>query len=229
MTGAARSVLTTFTVFHFEGWRRRWWAFRQMATGERLLRGVGGLRFARLMGTGRRFAGVRPDWGRYALVCAWDSERHADDFLRASPFMDLYRARAARLQTTHLRTLRAQGSWDGEAPFGDGTAEPAGGAVAVLTRATLDPRRQLAFWRHANAAEPEVSGAEGLRWALGMGELPVLRSGTFSVWESAEAIAGFLRKSPAHRAAMVTRREQAWYREELFARFAVLRSVEEST
>lgn len=225
----ACGVLTTFTVFSCAP-GAGWWALKRMGSARPRLRGVPGLRFGRMLGMGRRFGGFSPDLGRYALLCVWDDEAAAGSFLRDSPFMADWRARAAP-STSFLRTLGSVGTWDGERPFGASGGGPrvgatvASGPVAVLTRATVRPWRQLTFWRHASAIERAMQGAAGLRLAVPVGELPLLRSGTFTIWDDARSLARFVH-SEAHRRAMAARREQAWYREELFARFAVLRSEE---
>jgi hypothetical protein len=102
--------------------------------------------------------------------------------------MDLYRGRAAGHTTVLLEPLRCSGAWDGERPFGDLAGGDTSGQVAVLTRATLRPLKQLTFWRQAGAVERELQTAEGLRYAVPIGELPLRRSGTFSIWDSSRAI-----------------------------------------
>jgi hypothetical protein len=78
------------------------------------------------------------------------------------------------------------------------------------------------FWR----AVPPVSGrlreAGGLLLSLGIGEVPVGRQGTFSVWRSAADLEAFAYGTPEHRDVVRRTREVGWYREELFARLAVL-------
>ena len=62
----------------------------------------------------------------------------------------------------------------------------------------------------------------GWRIAFGIGEAPLLRQGTISVWSSAEAMKTFAYRSPQHAAAVAATPEQNWYAEELFTRFALL-------
>ena len=217
-------MLTTFTVFSCAP-GTRWWALRQMQNARPLLRDAAGLRFWRLLGTGRRFGGVTPDLRCYALLGVWDDDAAAKRFLRESDYIAGWRARATRRVTSFLRLLGSAGAWDGEHPFGAPTVGPTSGPIAVLTRATVRPWRQLAFWRQASAVERALRGASGLRFALPVGELPLRRSGTFTIWDDAQAVARFV-ECDAHRIAMTARREQGWYREELFARFALVRSEE---
>jgi hypothetical protein len=51
-----------------------------------------------------------------------------------------------------------------------------------------------------------------------MGEAPIGRLGTFSLWRSADDVAAFAR-SLRHADVMRRSRAERWYREELFARF----------
>lgn len=102
---------------------------------------------------------------------------------------------------------------DRQARDGAGRRADAGDGAAIATARVLA------------AGQRRRSGAAGLRFALPVGELPLYRSGTFTIWDDAQAIARFV-GCDAHRTAMAARREQSWYREELFARFAVERSEE---
>jgi hypothetical protein len=94
--------------------------------------------------------------------------------------------------------------------------------VLVLTRATLRTRRALRFYRAVPGVAHDLRAARGCRVAFGIGESPLLRQGTVSVWESADAVRGFTSTSSAHRAAVAATPREAWYAEELFARFAVV-------
>ena len=63
--------ITTLLVFSFAP-SRRLWAFIAMARVRSLLKDVPGLRFHKMMGTGRgRGFSLRPDWGRYAVRGVW--------------------------------------------------------------------------------------------------------------------------------------------------------------
>jgi hypothetical protein len=68
----------------------------------------------------------------------------------------------------------------------------------------------------------ELHRSPGLVLSLGIGEAPIGLQGTFSLWQSAAALADFAYRQPAHRAVVERTHELDWYAEELFARFAVL-------
>jgi hypothetical protein len=62
----------------------------------------------------------------------------------------------------------------------------------------------------------------GLRFAIGIGEAPIGFQGTFSIWESAQALTEFAYRRAAHAAAIHRTTEEGWYAEALFARFGVI-------
>jgi hypothetical protein len=126
--------------------------------------------------------------------------------------------RAVERYDVRLRVIGGHGSWRGVDVL-DGLAPGAAdGPIAVLTRASVRP----SAWREFRAASRDVSGelraAAGLLAALGVGELPVGRLGTFSVWQDVEHVRAFA-GAPRHRDTIGRTRAEAWYREELFARF----------
>ena len=221
------SPITTLTVFRF-GKRARFWAFAQMAFARPLLRDIPGLRFHRLMGAGRGLGFTfQPDWGRYALLAVWENETRAREFLGASRFLRRYTKRADNSATVVLRTLSAHGAWDGANPFLPVSSTPAAddAPLAVLTRATIRPRRLRAFWRYVAPVSRALSGASGLVASIGIGELPFVRQATFSLWNSAREMQAFAYRSPEHRDVIRRTRDESWYREELFARFAVVEVI----
>ena len=54
---------------------------------------------------------------------------------------------------------------------------------------------------------------------MGIGEAPVGRLATFSLWESSAAARSFAYEMPDHVEVVRRTREEDWYSEELFARF----------
>jgi hypothetical protein len=88
----------------------------------------------------------------------------------------------------------------------------------VVTRADVRIRAWRAFRSAGPAVSAELSRAPGLLAAAGIGELPIGRLGTFSLWSGVEAMAAFAAQ-PCHRAVVRRTRAERWYGEELFARF----------
>lgn len=214
--------MTTLTVFHFKG-RQKVWAFMQMGLARPLLWKVPGLRFSKLLGSGRgKVFSLRPDWSRYAFLGVWESEETARTFLTNSGFMRRYQAHSVRQATAMLRTISTHGKWDGQEPFLPVTAAYSSGQIAVLTRATIRLSRLAAFWRQAGRVNSLFDKASGLISSIGIGEAPFVRQATFSVWENLEQVKQFAYGENEHRQTIRRVREEGWYSEELFARFAVV-------
>jgi heme-degrading monooxygenase HmoA len=222
MSEPESSPITTLTVFSFpQG--ERFWAFSQMALSRPLLAGIEGMRFRKLMGTGRGRGFTRsPDWSRYAFLAVWDREEQARGFLDGSRFMRRYRRHTAEISTVILATVAAHGTWNGRKPFGPPAADTGGGALGVLTRATIRPARLRAFWERVDPVSAGLNDVPGLIASVGIGEAPFIRQATFSLWESTEAMQEFAYRSPEHREVVRRTRAEGWYSEDLFARFHVL-------
>ncbi|MBN9387999.1 MAG: spheroidene monooxygenase [Chloroflexi bacterium] len=216
------SPITTLTVFHFAK-RNRFWAFAQMGRAGRKLKQVDGLRFYKMLGSGRgKVFSLRPDWSRYALLGVWDSEEVAREFFENSAFIKNYRQQAERIATVKLRTISAHGLWDGQNPFLPPGESYKGGQVAVLTRASIRLNRLVAFWRQAATVNRQFEKTPGYHSSIGIGEAPFVRQATFSIWENLEAVKEFAYGANEHRQTIQRVREEGWYGEELFARFAVI-------
>lgn len=223
--------ITTLVVFTFPA-AGRLRAFLAMARVPTLLRDLPGLRFHKMMGTGRgRGFSLLPDWSRYAFLGVWETPEQAEAFLADSPFIRYYRRHAAHVTTLLLRTIGSHGLWDGSNPFAipsdehsyehSGATETTG-EVAILTRASIRLARLRAFWRRVAPVDRELGDAAGLRWSIGMGEMPWIQQATFSIWDDLESMKAFAYGSAHHRDVIRRTRQEKWYAEELFARFVVI-------
>jgi hypothetical protein len=196
-----------------------------MATDRRPLRQTPGLHFAKLVGTGTgdTFTPRDADPCRWGIIAAWSDASAAAAFERSTTLLG-WRELATEQLRLDLLPLRSHGTWTGRTPFALPSAPPMdshAGPVAALTRARIRWRLSRRFW----SAVPPVSAAlqdqPGLRLRLGFGEAPIGLQGTLSVWESAAALRTFAYQDAAHVRAIRQTTELGWYREELFARFAV--------
>jgi hypothetical protein len=194
-----------------------------MASDRPALRRTAGLRFAKLLGTGRgrTFTLRDADPRRWGLLAVWDDVAAAEDFERG-PVVRRWRRLAEEQWTARLRPLAAHGRWSRRQPFGSPRPQQWDGPVAAITRARLVPRKAVAFWRAVPPVSADLHAGPGLRLALGIGEAPLGLQGTFSVWESAAALNAFAFERAPHVEAIRRTAAERWYAEELFARFALL-------
>ena len=142
-------------------------ALARLGTDLLRLRGTPGLRFARLLGTGRGATAMGADLARTAIFAVWD-----DPAALAAFEVGWFAARTAQVRAAggevygvSLALLSGHGRWGGRDVLADlrrprlplvpGTAsgEPGtGGPVAVLTRATVRPSR----WHRFRGSRPPV-------------------------------------------------------------------------
>lgn len=194
--------------------------------GPRALRGQPGLRFAKVMGSGAGGGfGLRPSGTHQGLICLFDHREQAQAFL-VGPWADGYRQRARRWWSGVLDIASARGSWDGLAwaPASPAAQESPDPRIAVLTRASIRPRKALAFWRHAPPAEAALAAAPGCELAIGLGEAPVLRQCTFSVWRDLPAMTAYAHSGAHGHAAQAAWRDGA-FSESMFVRLRLLASA----
>ena len=119
-----------------------------------------------------------------------------------------------------LEPISSHGQWAGKEPF-VATAKDWTGPVAAITRARIKWHQNFRFWSSVPPVTMSLKSAPGLISAIGIGEAPIGLQGTFSLWESSDAIKNFAYKGAAHQKAIADTATYNWYSEELFARFAV--------
>jgi hypothetical protein len=197
------------------------WGWSRVALGERLLLGVPGLRFARALGSGHEGGfGLRPSFTRQGLFACFDDLAAAEAFLGGERVQEYHR-HARELLTVTLRATSCRGRWDGQVIGVGAPGTAPGEPVAALTRASIRPAVAAAFWARAPAAQAGLEKAPGCRLAVGLGEAPLLRQATFSLWDDSAAMDAYARAG-THAAAIGDARRLGFFSESMFVRFRPL-------
>ena len=199
----------------------RMWGWSRIVRGAAGLDGVPGLSMAKALGSGHQGGfGLRPSVSRQGLFALFTDEKSADDFIQRSATVQTYRERSGEFLLAKLRATSSRSAWGG-ATMAVTADTPITGPVAALTRASIHPGKAMQFWRLSPHSEAALVEAPGCRLAVGLGEAPVLRQATFSVWDSQVAMDAYAR-SGAHLAAIRSAQAGQWFSESMFVRFALL-------
>jgi len=199
----------------------RLWGWSRIVRGGAALAAVPGLRLAKALGSGHQGGfGLRPSASRQGLFALFADAASADEFIAHSAIVGAYRDRAGEFLVAKLRATSSRGAWGGTGMAAT-AATPAAGPVAALTRASIRPTKAAAFWRLTPNSEAALTGAPGCRLAVGLGEAPLLRQATFSVWDNQAAMDAYAR-SGAHLDAIRGAQAGRWFSESMFVRFVPL-------
>lgn len=200
-------------------------AIARMGTTRWSLRGLNHLMFSKLLGTAAptTFTTTSADPLHWGMLTVWSDAAAAEAFdaSRAVRSWELIAHEALRMT---MVPIASQGHWSGRQPFGepDGSAgRDHSGPVAAITRARLKASKAAEFGRASEQVAQALREVNGLLLSTGIGEAPLLLQGTFSIWESAQAMREFAYSNPAHTEVIARTPDIGWYAEELFARFAV--------
>lgn len=212
--------ITTLTLFSYDRFRERLWAFGMMQFAKPALGKTEGLEFYKLLGVGKKHFDPRPDWSSYGLLQVWKDEAHAKAFFGSSSLMRRYRKHSTEQLTIFMRNIRARGLWSGQNPFvASKEIDADRGEVAVITRATIKTSKLKTFWDYVPTSQRDTQNNPDLLFTVGVGERPLTQMVTFSIWKNEEALKQFAYKQQNHRNAVLKTQALQWYKEELFSRF----------
>ena len=193
-------------------------AFLAMALDRFALSRSANVGFYKSLGTGKGETFTPADantlrWGLIAQVNDIDAFDH-------SLVVKRWRKNSVDEFRAVLEPISSHGQWAGKEPF-VASVKDWTGPVAAITRARIKWHQNFRFWRSVPPVTISLKSAPGLMAAIGIGEAPIGLQGTFSLWESSDAIKNFAYKGAAHQKAIADTATYNWYSEELFARFAV--------
>ncbi|MCM0043453.1 MAG: spheroidene monooxygenase [Burkholderiaceae bacterium] len=195
------------------------WSWKRLAFSRWAPPRSPGLRFMKTLGSGRDGGfGLLPSASHQGVFCLFSNDAAARAFVAESSLVDRYREASSECLLLTLRPSSSRGSWDGVA-LAAGPEIAADAPVAALTRAAIRPLAAPAFWRHAPAAQAGLAQADGCELAIGLGEAPLLRQATFSLWRNAAAMDAYARTG-AHQEAIRAAWQRRFFSESMFVRFA---------
>ena len=220
LTGVVVVVLVDFLRQH------RSWGWLRLVAGGAPYKHVPGLTSVKVMGSGHGGGfSLRPSASHQGLICTFTDADLALKFLD-STWVEAYRDRASEFWSGVLSVQSARGHWDKQAWLP--TTQEALGAqperqapLAVLTRASILPSKAMAFWRYAPAAQAELGQSKGCLLSMGLGEAPLVRQCTFSLWQDTQAMSQFAHQG-AHQVASAAAYKHQFFSESMFVRMQVL-------
>lgn len=226
MSGVVVVLLVDYLTQH------RAWGWMRLVQGAVALKDVPGLMFVKVMGSGHGGGfGLRPSGSHQGWICLFADQRKASDFCEGEQVRDII-SHSREHWLGMLSVTSTRGQWDQQA-WGVTSADSLSTAVtshetgravepiAVLTRGTIRPAKALAFWRYSPAAQEQLSKAPGCKLAMGLGEAPLLRQCTFSLWTDTESMEAYAH-SGAHKQAIGAVQKNNYFSESMFVRMHVL-------
>jgi hypothetical protein len=196
-------------------------ALFRMAIDRTLLRRTKGVTFAKMLGCGKgeTFTPSDADPTRWGCLVVIPESQLAQ--LDSSSNIRAWRKWAVSEFRVVLDPIAATGMWSKHKPFEPSVAANFQGQVVAITRARIKASQTMRFFKSVPPVTASLHSSPGLISTIGIGEAPIGLQGTFSLWESMQAIKDFAYKGAAHQKAIAQTSEFDWYAEELFARFAV--------
>ena len=207
------------------------WGWMRLVQGAAALKDTPGLVFSKVMGSGHEGGFVlRPSATHQGLICIFKDADHADRFMQG-PVVKSYSDRAKSIYVCSLAVTSSRGQWDGRSwemtsrhslgSYED--RDTSGLGMAALTRASIRPAKAVAFWRYAPAAQKDLQQAPGCQLAMGLGEAPLVRQCTFSLWKNTESMLNYAHTG-AHEQAIQAAYKNEFFSESMFVRMRVLNS-----
>ena len=196
-------------------------ALFRMAIDRTLLRRSNGVTFAKMLGCGKgeTFTPTDADPTRWGCLVVIPENQLSE--LDDSRTIRAWRKKSVSEFRVVLDPIASTGMWSKQKPFEPSAPANFQGQVVAVTRARIKANQTMRFFKSVPPVTASLHSSPGLISTIGIGEAPIGLQGTFSLWESMQAIKDFAYKGAAHQKAIAQTSEFDWYAEELFARFAV--------
>jgi len=200
------------------------WAILHMGLDRLALARRSDVKFWKLLGAGKgeTFTPRDADILRWGLLVVVDK----DSEIANSKMIKRWNKKSQSQFSAQLSPISVNGAWSKKRPFDQipKVTNDWSGKVVAITRARIKWRKNVIFWNSVPPVTTSLHSSPGLISAIGIGEAPIGLQGTFSIWESGEAIKNFAYSGAAHKEAIKATHRHAWYAEEMFARFALIES-----
>jgi len=208
----------------------RSWGWMRLVAGPAAIKQVPGLLFAKVMGSGHGGGfSIRPSPSHQGIICRFKNVDSALKFLQG-PHVSGMRERSRESWCGLLAVTSARGAWDQASwpltdefsrKYGDVLSSNKQQPLAVLTRASIVPSKTMSFWRYAPAAQADLKDTKGCLLSMGLGEIPLVRQCTFSLWKDKSAMRDYAFQG-AHQAAITAAYRNDFFSESLFVHLQVL-------
>lgn len=205
----------------------RSWAWLRLVQGtNHFYKTLPGLLFAKVMGSGEDGGfGFRPSSTHQGLIFVFDGIKNATNYLNSSELL-LYQEKAREWWQGLMAVNSCRGSWTNQSWASSSVLDKAPpaehlGPVASLTRGSIRATKAVSFWRYAPPAQIDLEQAQGCQLAIGLGEAPLLRQCTFSLWSNTQALIDYAHQG-AHQRAIAAAKKHSFFTESMFVRMQVL-------
>ena len=190
--------------------------------------------FWKLMGSGKSGSFDKtPDWQQWALLSVSNLKFKKVQLIHYPPNVLLYKLYGSFISkwidlfncqtiTYLLEPIEGHGLWDGKKVFGELPHQTDyEGQIAVLTRATIRLSKLKQFWKNVDGVASQMAVSNGFITSYGIGEIPLIKQATFSIWQSKEAMKNFAYQMKEHQEVIQKTRQEKWYSEDMFTRFKI--------
>lgn len=183
------------------------------------------------MGTGKNGSfDIWPDLSQWSVMIFYKKEKYdTTDFQKLTQkllgsfifsWLKIFRANTSFF---HLEPYAGHGTWDKRSFIAQRkTAEEPVGKIAVLTRASISIKGLIPFWKAVPSTSQHLNQQKGFIYSIGIGEVPLIKQATFSIWASEADMKSYAYQMRAHQEVIRRTRTEKWYTEEMFLRFKLL-------